>query len=350
MKVAVGLSGGGDSAVSAFLLKEVVGTIMRIWREGGCQPSKHKGNACYGPDEGHDVDDAQRVCDHLGIPLHVIDCAEEYERIVLRYFKAEYAAGRTPNPCIVCNHSIKFGVLPGLLAGSGTTFDRFATGHYAQVRVDDATGTPVLCKAVDSAKDQTYFLYRLSAEQLGRAMFPLGRLTKPEVRAIAAQARLPVHDKEESQDFYSGDYADLLDKKQSAGLMVDRSGKVLGNHEGIGGYTIGQRKGLGIAAGRPLYVVAIDAQKNQVVLGEKEELLAKGLVAADAVGFRKVSKGRGFAKIRSTAVGVACSYDLTGSSFSLLFDEPQLSVTPGQSAVVYDGNDLLGGGIIENSL
>jgi tRNA-specific 2-thiouridylase len=351
MKIAVGLSGGVDSAVSAYLLKEqgheVVGAIMRLWREGGCVPKPGKGNACYGPDEVHDVDDARRVCDHLGISLQVIDCADQYEHQVLRYFREEYASGRTPNPCIICNHAVKFGVLPELLAESGTAFDRFATGHYARLSREPGSGTARLLRAVDTAKDQTYFLYRLSEEQLGRAVFPLGGLTKQAVRGIAAQAGLPVHDKPESQDFYSGDYADLLDKEDCGGLMVDTVGSVIGRHEGIWHYTIGQRKGLGVAAGRPLYVIAIDAGKNRVVLGDREDLLAPGLIARNLVGFRTIMHGRGTVKIRSTGAEVPCSFSARDDRLAIEFDEPQLSVTPGQSAVVYAGEAVVGGGIIE---
>lgn len=352
MKIAVGMSGGVDSSVTAYLLKqqghEIVGVIMKIWHGGSCV-SMNKGNACYGPDEDHDIEDARKVCDCLGVPLHVIDCSRQYEETVLQYFKKEYSAGRTPNPCVMCNHSIKFGVLPELLAGSGISFEKFATGHYARVEFDTMLKRYLLKKAADTAKDQTYFLYRLSQDQLARVIFPLGDFKKTEVRKIAKQAGLPVHDKEESQDFYSGDYGELLDKMPASGDIVDTNGKILGTHNGIWNYTIGQRKGLGIAVGKPLFVTAIDTRENRVVVGDKEDLLSNGLSANAVVGFENEQSGNAFAKIRSTAQEVSCSFSYENDTLAVTFNEPQLSITPGQSVVLYDNAAVLGGGIIEKA-
>jgi tRNA-uridine 2-sulfurtransferase len=245
MQIAIGLSGGVDSAVSAFLLKqaghEIVGATMKIW-DGRSLHSK-EGSACYGPEEEEDIRDASELCKLLGIPYHVIDCSRQYNEIVLRYFEEEYRAGRTPNPCVRCNEKIKFSLLPLLLEESGVFFNFFATGHYARVDFDRTLARYSLKKGTDERKDQSYFLYRLSQKQLSKVLFPLGGYTKEKVRAVAREAGLPMHDKQESQDFCAGDYTDLLSIKSEAGAFVDSSGKILGRHTGICNFTIGQRKG-----------------------------------------------------------------------------------------------------------
>ena len=283
MKIAVGLSGGVDSSVAAFLLKqaghEIIGATMKIW-DGRSLPNLKGGNAaCYGPDEEEDIREASDLCGLLGFPFHVVDCSRQYNEIVLRYFEEEYRSGRTPNPCIKCNEKIKFDLLPMLLEKSGIFFNHFATGHYARIDFDRVQARYLLKKGVDERKDQSYFLYRLSQKQLAKALFPLGGSTKDQVRAIARQAGLPMHDKQESQDFCSGEYTQLLSTTGLPGDVLDCSGKIIGRHKGIGNFTIGQRRGTGVAGGVPLYVVAINAEKNEIVLGPRDRLLAKGLLA-----------------------------------------------------------------------
>jgi tRNA-specific 2-thiouridylase len=348
MKIAVGLSGGVDSSVAAYLLKqaghEIVGAIMKIW-DGRSLPD-HKGNSCYGPDEEEDVREASELCRVLGVPFHAVDCSKQYNEIVLRYFEEEYRSGRTPNPCVKCNEKVKFDLLPLMLEKSGIFFNYFATGHYARLDFDRVQARYLLKKGIDSRKDQSYFLYRLSQKQLSKVLFPLGGYTKEKVREIARQAGLPMHDKQESQDFCSGDYTKLLSIESRAGNIVDSSEKILGQHNGIWNFTIGQRKGTGVAGGVPLYVVAINAEKNEIVLGQRELLLAKGLRATDLNLIDGKMPVRALVKTRSASDAVPCSIGYDGIELDITFDEPQLAITPGQSAVIYKEDIVVGGGII----
>jgi tRNA-uridine 2-sulfurtransferase len=363
MKIAVGMSGGVDSSVAALLLKkeghDVIGVTMKIWcgDKTGHEPKgislrrMPKGNACYGPDEAEDIGQTKSLCESLGIAYHVIDCSEQYETIVLDYFKKEYRSGRTPNPCIRCNQEVKFGVLPELAKKAGLRFDRFATGHYARVEFDAASKRWLLKKGLDSRKDQSYFLYRLSQEQLATVFFPLGGMTKDEVRTVAKKAGLTVHDKEESQDFYSGDYADIVGRKSESGDIVDSAGRVLGRHNGIWNYTVGQRKGLGIAFSEPLYVLSIDASKNTVVVGTERETLRAVFTVIDCswTAFKKPEGTfNAEVKIRSATPEAECAVEPSGKDLvKVILKKPHSGITPGQSAVFYDDNVVLGGGIID---
>ncbi|MDD5676283.1 MAG: tRNA 2-thiouridine(34) synthase MnmA, partial [Chitinivibrionales bacterium] len=283
MNVVVGMSGGVDSSVAAALLKEqghsVVGVTMKIFN-GQAHAGDSSVGGCYGPDEEHDVRDAAAVAAKLSIPYYTFDLQAEYASVVLDYFKNEYKNGRTPNPCVRCNSRIKFGLLLEKAVESNIPCDFFATGHYARVERDANLKGALLKKAVYLKKDQSYFLCMLSQRQLARVLFPLGTLTKEEVRAIARKFDLLTADKVESQDFCSGDYRQTFDLASHSGDFVDAGGKILGQHRGISAYTIGQRKGLGIAAGKPLYVTRIDADANTVTLGGGEELLRTSLQAS----------------------------------------------------------------------
>jgi len=301
VKIAVGLSGGVDSSVAAALLKaqghDVVGVTMRLWREG-----RYRGggrDACFGPGEAEDVARSEALCRQLGIPYRTFDCSDAYEQIVLGHFRAEYLAGRTPNPCVRCNAFVKFGVLPNLARQSGLEFDRFATGHYARLRTEG--GTVRLLRGADERKDQSYFLYRLKQSQLLGLMFPLGSLRKTEVREIAAKLGLDAKDRPDSQDFYGGDHAELLDTPPRRGNIVDASGRVLGTHDGYWNYTIGQRRGLGVASARPLYVLAINACRNEIVVGDAENTVCHELSLEDFSWVSDVPHGEVEAKIRSAS-------------------------------------------------
>lgn len=353
--ILVGLSGGVDSAAAAVLLKQqgyrVIGATMQVWDPSLPVPQgTYQKNACLSP-EKEDLSDIQAIAQKLGIEHITVDCRTQYRQAVLDNFRLEYSCGRTPNPCVLCNSLIKFGVLPSAAKAQGVAFDKFATGHYARVEWDAASGKYLLKKAVDLSRDQSYFLHRLTQTQLAHVLFPLGEMTKPQIREVARQAGLAVADKEDSQDFYCGDYNDLLNFPNKPGDIVTKDGKKVARHNGIWGYTIGKRKGLGISGfAVPMYVVGIDARKNQVIIGPKADLYADRLEAdhlswmagePPAEEFECEIKIRNLhypakARVRALKDGSVCA----------VFEEPQMSITAGQSAVMYQGDVVLGGGII----
>jgi tRNA-specific 2-thiouridylase len=352
-KVAVGLSGGVDSSVAAALLKKqdytVCGLTMEIYDEtlGVDRSARH---ACYGPGEKEDVESAAAICQKLKIPFHTIDLRKEYQSHVIQYFKNEYLEGKTPNPCVVCNQKLKFGFLLEKANQAGVAFDYFATGHYA--RIENVTGRFFLKRAVDRAKDQTYFLYGLTQQQLARTLLPLGDHTKQRVRDMARLLGLQTANREESQDFIDGgDYSLLFDRKEmKAGDIVDETGRVLGKHRGIIYYTIGQRRGLGIASRHPLYVHRIDAAHNRIIVSNRENR-SRGLVATDLnlVGVERIDQPIDDVQVKIRLrhkAADATVYPTEANKTKILFKTPQMSVTPGQSAVIYRGDTVLGGGII----
>lgn len=353
--VLVAMSGGVDSSVAAALLKQegldVVGVTMRIWSGEPVSEGKHHG--CYGPGEDEDIDDARRVADHIGIPLHVIDLTQEYESSVLQYVRHEYCLGRTPNPCVRCNPTVKFGALVKKAAECGIRFDCMATGHYARVEFDSGRRRYLLKKAKDHKKDQSYFLFALSQEQLSRSIFPVGEYTKEEVRGKALAWQLLTAAKPESQDFMAGGYCTLLKTTPNPGPILDSKGILLGQHQGIPLYTIGQRKGLGIQAKEPLYVTGIDAVNNAITVGPKAELYKDELVASDLNwialdGLREPVQMK--ARIRHNHKEAdALVVPLDEDRVCVRFREPQMAITPGQSVVFYEDETVVGGGSIESA-
>ena len=353
-KVLVGMSGGIDSSIAAYLLKkqgyEVSGVTMSLWKDGRVFHGDATKDACFSPNKKEEIDKARSICDRLGIEHHVLDIADLYESTVLKNFKDEYLGGRTPNPCIWCNQKIKFGAMVEYARAAGLEFDYFATGHYA--RIDHENGRYCLKRGLDPLKDQSYFLYRLSQEQLSHTMFPLGSMTKKDVRVIDVELGFHPQGHGESQDFYSGSYSDLLDVEPREGDIVDTEGKVLGRHNGIWNYTIGQRKGLGVSAPRPLYVISLDVPHNRVVVGY-EERTVNTVVRADQINWVSVPSLEGeahlSAKIRSTGTPVSCAVRIDEvGRLCATFDVPVKAATPGQSLVVYDNDRILCGGIIES--
>jgi tRNA-specific 2-thiouridylase len=368
--VAVAMSGGVDSSTVAALLKQegyqVIGLTMKLWsdrRLGSDSPGVQ--------DETPAITDARRVADALGIPHYVVDLQEEFRHCVVDYFSHEYFRGRTPNPCVVCNRKIKFGLLLSRAIELGA--DHLATGHYVRVRYDPLSHRYALLKGVDSRKDQSYVLYRLTQDQLSRLMFPLGDHTKQEVRSLAQQFRLPVATREESQEICfipDNDYRSFLRRYrqicgqrvgdgsdvQRHGLIVDTAGEVLGRHDGIERFTIGQRKGLGLASDERLYVVSLDPENNLVVVGRDHELCSSELVACDCnfVSVAAISDGvRVQAKIRYSFCPVEAVVKVDSERSDrvrVVFDEPVRAVTPGQAVVLYSGDLLLGGGTIERAV
>lgn len=348
MKVAVGLSGGVDSTLVALMLKnqgcDVVGISMSFYNSDLPENEKQLTKACYGRYEKQDIKDIHIWCLGQGIEHHSFDISEDFKKTVLAYFKQTYLSGATPNPCVFCNTYVKFGLLLDKAKQAGIIFDKFATGHYA--RIVEKNGVCALARGLDEKKDQSYFLYRLTPEQLSHIVFPLGELTKEQVRDMAHQAGLIQADKQDSQDFYNGDYVDLLDKTPEQGDIILTNGQVLGNHNGFWNYTIGQRKGLGIAYPEPLYVVALDGEHNAVVVGTQEALFSDKCVLTDYVWHHGFPMGQVMIKYRSTGQLVSGRLEIQDNQTVILFDEPQRALTPGQSAVIYRDDIVLGGGII----
>jgi tRNA-specific 2-thiouridylase len=356
-RVLVALSGGVDSAVSAHLLSKegyelLAATMILLPCVGAAQPARP--NCCCGEES---INAARRISAQLAVPHSLVDLAEEFEKQIITRFLSEYSRGRTPNPCIWCNREIKFGLL--LKKARALGCDTVATGHYAKVEKDPLTGKFLLKKGKDSKKDQSYFLFCLTQEQLSNALFPLAELTKTEVREIAKETGISAFNARESQDicFVPGnDYTRFLRGRLGDALIPgnfrDGSGKVLGIHGGVQLYTVGQRRRLGIAKGEPLYVLKIDLQSNEIILGSKDELYATTLAASELnwIGFDEApDRLRCRARIRySHQEAPATVRRISKDSAEVKFDEPQMAITPGQAVVFYDENRVLGGGTIDS--
>ena len=368
MKIAVAMSGGVDSSAAAAILKseghELVGFTMQLWNQrrglsvdadGEPLPSR-----CCSLD---DVYDARRVAEDLGFPFYVLNLERDFERDVVEPFVTSYLNGETPIPCVSCNSRLKFASLDRLAISLGC--EKVATGHYARVSYDEETGRYRLFRGRNLQKDQSYFLWELTQEQLARALFPLGEMSKPEVREVARRGGLVgVAEKAESQEICfvpDGDYAGFIDRYLEAegqmerapgeGEMVDTRGEVVGAHQGIHRYTVGQRRGIGIAASRPLYVISIDAARNRIVVGEQEELLSREFTAAGVNWIidadNDAAPVRAEARVRYRhAAAPALITPLPEGRWRVTFDEPQRAITPGQATVFYRGDEVLGGGWI----
>lgn len=355
-RVVVGMSGGVDSSVSAALLQkqgyEVVGVTMKMWQKEYSETTTR--GACFGPGEKDDLLSAAHAAEILGIKHEVFDLSEEYKEYVLKYFKDEYLAGRTPNPCVMCNQKIKFGYLIKKIADAGIEFDYFATGHYARTEFNKESGRYLLLRGCDEKKDQSYFLYRLNQDQLQKVIFPLGGYTKEQVREMARELDLEEFaKKEESQDFVEGgNYGEIIGEAgKKSGKIVDQSGKVLGEHNGLVNFTIGQRKGINIGGlDEPYYVIEIDACKNQVVVGKKEEAYSEVFEIRDEnwIAFEGLSEEiEAKVKTRSQGELIDCKIiPQPGKNTRIELKKPSFAVTKGQSAVFYLGDIVLGGGII----
>jgi tRNA-specific 2-thiouridylase len=363
--IAVAMSGGVDSSTVAAMLRaeghNVIGLTMQLWnqrrlagREG--MPEQVTGRCC----SLDDVYDARRVAQQIGIPYYVVNHEDRFERDVVRPFVQEYLSGRTPIPCSLCNNHLKFDQL--LVVARQIGAERVATGHYARVSYDETRNRWLLKRPTDRSKDQTYFLFGLTQEQLSRTLFPLGEMNKPEVRELAHKHGLAIAEKPDSQEICfvpGGDYKRFIDAylaeqggslPDTAGELVTTSGEVIGEHAGIHNFTVGQRKGLGIATGSPLYVIQISGVQKQVVVGAEENLYAKSL-RAKRVNLISVDELREpmrvTVKIRHRHEPAAALIEKSDNDEILVaFDEPQRAVTPGQAAVFYDGDVVVGGGWI----
>jgi tRNA-specific 2-thiouridylase len=357
-KWAVAMSGGVDSSVAAALLAaeghEVVGLTMNLWPAWLPEPDDAF-KACCGVSA---IADARAVARQLGIRHYVLNMREEFEQAVIGYFVDEYARGRTPNPCIACNQSIKFSLLLEKMTALG--LDGIATGHYARVADDPRTDRRVLLRGRDPVKDQSYVLFGLTQAQLARLRLPIGEYSKEDVRGLARRFALPVADKPDSQEICfvpRGTYADVVARFRPEALrpgpIVDTAGQQVGMHQGIARYTVGQRRGLGIAAGAPRYVVAVDPERNVVVVGEEADLLCREVAAAGMnwIEGRPGQAMRVTARVRHAARDVPATVrpGPNADEAAIVFDEPQRAAAPGQAVTLYDGDRVLGGGVIAAS-
>jgi tRNA-uridine 2-sulfurtransferase len=363
--IAVAMSGGVDSSTVAAMLRAeghtVVGLTMQLWNQRRLaghegMPEQVQGRCC----SIEDVYDARRVAEDLGIPYYVVNHEERFEQDVVRPFVQEYLSGRTPIPCSLCNNHLKFDQL--LITARQIGADLLATGHYARCEFDPERNRWLLRRSADPAKDQTYFLFGLTQEQLSRTRFPLGNMSKPKVRELARQYGIASAEKPDSQEICfvpGGDYKQFIDAyladqgeslPDTSGELVTTHGKVLGHHEGIHNFTVGQRKGLGVATGSPLYVININGEKGQVTVGGSDELLARQLIA-HKMNWIAVDELRApmrvHAKIRHRHEPAAATVENAPNGEALVtFDRPQRAVTPGQAVVFYDGDIVVGGGWI----
>jgi tRNA-uridine 2-sulfurtransferase len=363
--IAVAMSGGVDSSTVAAMLRadghQVIGLTMQLWNQRRLSghegmPEAVQGRCC----SLDDVYDARRVAETIGIPYYVVNHEERFERDVVRPFVDEYLSGRTPIPCSLCNNHLKFDQL--LIVAKQIGADALATGHYARVEFDEDRGRWLLKRAADPSKDQTYFLFGLTQEQLSRTRFPLGGMTKPEVRELARRYGLALAEKPDSQEICfvpGGDYKNFLDAylaergealPDTAGELVTSDGKVIGEHGGIHNFTVGQRKGLGVATGSPLYVLQIKGDARQVVVGNQDELYSKTLRARqmNLISVDELREPmRVTVKIRHRHEGALATIEKSGDDELLAtFDQAQRAITPGQAAVFYDGDVVVGGGWI----
>jgi tRNA-uridine 2-sulfurtransferase len=383
MTIAVAMSGGVDSSTAAAILAgnnsayeegsapDVVGLTMQLWNQRRLPHLVSQGQSAGTPGQASgrccsldDVYDARRVASFLGLPYFVVNFEERFETGVVRPFVERYLAGETPIPCSLCNTEIKFGQFIETARQIGA--ERVATGHYARISCHPDTGRYRLLAGVDGSKDQSYFLFGLTQEQLSRAVFPLGEMTKVQVRTIARERKLPVAEKPESQEICfvpTGSYRNFIgayvaeqgtEPRNAVGEVVSTDGRVLGEHHGLHHYTVGQRKGLGVAVGTPLYVIELDSVRNRVIVGRDEELYHRNCLVRDVNWIRSVATGEAVearVKIRNKHAAAPARVEAraTGQAF-VEFLEPQRAITRGQAAVFYDGDEVLGGGWISQVL
>lgn len=353
-KVVVGMSGGVDSSVAAWLLKEqgydVIGVTMQIWQDEENEVQEENGGCCG----LSAVDDARRVASSIGIPYYVMNFKQEFQKNVIDYFTKEYLNGRTPNPCIACNRYVKWEALLQRSLSIGA--DYIATGHYA--RIDKLpNGRYAIRRSATLAKDQTYALYNLTQEQLEHTLMPVGNYSKDQIREMAEKIGLQVANKPDSQDICfvpDGDYASFIEEEAAVkipeGNFVDLDGRVLGRHKGITHYTVGQRKGLGLSLGHPAFVLEIRPETNEIVIGSNEDSMSYTL-RANQLNFMSIEDLTGemrvWTKIRYNHKGAWCTIRKSGKDeVTCTFEEPQRAITPGQAVVFYDGEYVVGGGTI----